>query len=57
LIQAALGNMQTMQGDLHCAGKISYCPQNWWCQNLSLRDNILFGTPFDEQRYAQVIQS
>ena len=55
LIQAALNNMQLQQGETRCAGKISYCPQNWWCQNLSLRDNILFGTPFDEQKYAQVI--
>lgn len=55
LVQAALGNMQVLQGENHCAGKVSYVPQNPWCQNLSLRDNILFGTAYEADRYEQVI--
>ena len=26
-----------------------------WCQNLSLRENILFGQAFDQARYDRVI--
>lgn len=32
-------------------------PQNPWCQNLSLRDNILFGAPMDEERYKAVLHA
>lgn len=54
LIQAALGNMKPTAGDSTCCGKVAYVPQNPWCQNLSLRDNILFGLPYDADRYEQV---
>jgi ABC-type multidrug transport system ATPase subunit len=54
LIQAILGNMVPVQGAATVGGKVSYVPQNPWCQNLSLRDNITFGLPFDEERYSRV---
>lgn len=57
LLQALLGNMQTVEGVAHSGGKIAYVPQTAWCQNLSLRDNIVFGQPWDEARYKQVIEA
>lgn len=33
---------------------IAYVPQTPWVQNLTLRDNILFGKPFEEQKYRRV---
>jgi ABC-type bacteriocin/lantibiotic exporter with double-glycine peptidase domain len=54
LVHAILGNMQPVQGTAEAGGKVSYVPQNPWCQNLSLRDNITFGLPFDEERYSRV---
>jgi hypothetical protein len=54
LIHAILGNMVPVQGTAETGGRVSYVPQNPWCQNLSLRDNITFGMPFDEERYARV---
>jgi ABC-type bacteriocin/lantibiotic exporter with double-glycine peptidase domain len=54
LVHAALGNMQPVQGTAEAGGRVSYVPQNPWCQNLSLRDNITFGMPFDEERYSRV---
>jgi ABC-type nitrate/sulfonate/bicarbonate transport system ATPase subunit len=54
LVHAILGNMQPTQGSAEAGGKVSYVPQNPWCQNLSLRDNITFGLPFDEERYSRV---
>ncbi len=39
----------------HC---LLYCiAQAPWVQNLSLRDNILFGLPFDEAKYRAVISA
>ena len=34
---------------------MSYSAQTAWIQHASLRDNILFGSPFDPKRYDDVI--
>lgn len=34
---------------------VAYVAQQAWLQNLSIRDNILFGLPYDESRYNEVI--
>jgi ABC-type transport system involved in cytochrome bd biosynthesis fused ATPase/permease subunit len=54
LIHAILGNMVPVQGKCETGGRVSYVPQNPWCQNLTLRDNICFGLPFEEERYERV---
>ncbi len=46
---------QLVNGEVAVGGSVSYVPQNWWCQNLSLRDNILFGLEMDEEKYDRVI--
>ena len=33
---------------------MGYVPQQAWIQNANVRDNILFGEPFDEARYEKV---
>ncbi|KAF9914536.1 hypothetical protein BX616_008097 [Lobosporangium transversale] len=35
---------------------IAYVAQQAWLQNNTVRNNILFGTPFDQRRYDQVIE-
>lgn len=34
---------------------VAYVAQTAWLQNCSIRDNILFGLPYDEERYLQVL--
>ncbi|KAF2664412.1 ATP-dependent bile acid permease [Microthyrium microscopicum] len=34
---------------------VAFVPQIPWIENASFRDNILFGLPFDEERYKQVL--
>lgn len=34
---------------------VAYVAQTAWLQHRSLRDNILFGLPYDEQRYKRVV--
>ncbi|KAI8381242.1 P-loop containing nucleoside triphosphate hydrolase protein [Radiomyces spectabilis] len=34
---------------------IAYVAQTAWLQNCSIRDNILFGLPFDEERYHKIL--
>lgn len=36
---------------------IAYCAQVAWIQNLSIRGNILFGRPFDRDRYLLVLSA
>ncbi|KAI9509765.1 hypothetical protein F5148DRAFT_1275094 [Russula earlei] len=37
------------------SGGVSYAAQESWVQNETIRDNILFGAPYDEDRYKKVI--
>jgi len=36
---------------------VAYVAQQAWIQNATVRDNILFGKPFDEQRYNRILDA
>lgn len=36
---------------------LAYVPQQAWIQNATVKDNILFGKPFNKKRYTKVIYS
>ncbi|GAA5839463.1 hypothetical protein JCM3766R1_003553 [Sporobolomyces carnicolor] len=55
LLQALVGEMKRTKGELAFGGSIAYAAQQAWMQSCSLKDNILFGRPYDEARYKQVI--
>ncbi|KAJ9510651.1 hypothetical protein QJQ45_027539, partial [Haematococcus lacustris] len=57
LISAIQGNMEKLHGSATCGGRVAYVPQNPWCQNLTLRDSILFGKEFDPEAYDAVIHA
>jgi ABC-type multidrug transport system fused ATPase/permease subunit len=54
-MNALIGEMHKQSGNLNIDGKIAYAPQLPWIQNASIRDNILFGLPYDASRYNKVI--
>ncbi|CAG8569610.1 26962_t:CDS:10 [Dentiscutata erythropus] len=56
LLSALVGEMKRIKGDVSFGGNVGYCPQTAWIQNATLRDNITFGLPFDEERYQKVIK-
>ncbi|KAJ7866783.1 ABC protein [Mycena olivaceomarginata] len=56
LLQGLIGEMRTTGGKWAFGGSVAYCPQSAWIQNATLRDNVLFGQPFDEDRYWRVIE-
>ncbi|PBK75557.1 ABC protein [Armillaria solidipes] len=56
LLQGLIGEMRKISGDVSFRGPVAYCPQTAWIQNATLRDNILFGQPLDEERYWGVVE-
>lgn len=46
--------MKKLEGELEVSSEIAYCPQEAWIQNATLRDNILFGKPLDNDKLEKV---
>ncbi len=54
-LAAILGGTHKMAGTVELRGKVAYAAQQPWIVNATVRDNVLFGTPYDEERYNKVI--
>ncbi|TMW62208.1 hypothetical protein Poli38472_009701 [Pythium oligandrum] len=57
LLNALLGEMKRMSGVCDVNGDIAFVSQESWIRNASMKENILFETPFDVQRYEQVLEA
>ncbi|XP_011616814.2 canalicular multispecific organic anion transporter 2 isoform X2 [Takifugu rubripes] len=57
LISALLGEMEKLEGEVSIRGSVAYVPQQAWIQNATLRDNILFGETYNEQKYCCVLEA
>jgi ABC-type multidrug transport system fused ATPase/permease subunit len=58
LLQGFLGEMDKLSGDVEIRNEaVGYCSQTPWLQSVSIRDNILFFSAYDEQRYQKVLDS
>ncbi|KAM4525274.1 ATP-binding cassette sub-family C member 3 isoform 2-T2 [Odontesthes bonariensis] len=57
LISALLGEMEKVEGEVSIRGSVAYVPQQAWIQNATLRDNILFGNAYNEQKYRCVLDA
>ncbi|XP_071497740.1 ATP-binding cassette sub-family C member 5-like [Diadema antillarum] len=55
LISAILGQMHNVEGDNCIQGTFAYAAQEAWIFNATVKNNILFGMPFDEDKYDRVI--
>ncbi|KAJ7324685.1 hypothetical protein JRQ81_017705 [Phrynocephalus forsythii] len=55
LISAILGQMTLLEGSIAVDGAFAYVAQQAWILNATLRDNILFGKEFEEERYNTVL--
>ncbi|KIO14748.1 hypothetical protein M404DRAFT_17610 [Pisolithus tinctorius Marx 270] len=56
LLQGLIGEMRRSAGSVEFGGTVSYCAQSAWIQNATIRDNICFGRPFEEQRYWKAVR-
>ncbi|KAI0661576.1 ABC protein [Cubamyces menziesii] len=57
LLQGLLGEMRKIRGQVSFGGRVAYCSQTAWIQNATLRENVLFGQPFEEDRYWKAIEN
>lgn len=57
LLLGILGDMPRLRGRVVVRGEVVYCAQEPWIQNRTLKDNILFGRPFDQALYEQVLSA
>ncbi|MCO5571785.1 hypothetical protein L7F22_025533 [Adiantum nelumboides] len=57
LLQAILGEMRQLNGQRVWQGNFAYVPQTPWILSGTIRENILFGKPFCEDRYESVLSA
>lgn len=55
LLNACLGEMTRVQGSVTLRGRVALCTQTPWIFNATVKENVLFGSPLDEERYQRVI--
>ncbi|XP_066266540.1 ATP-binding cassette sub-family C member 5-like isoform X4 [Branchiostoma lanceolatum] len=56
LISGILGQMRLLEGTVGLTGSIAYVAQQAWIMNASVRDNILFGEDFEQERYEETVK-
>uniref|UniRef100_A0AAR2LIF8 ATP-binding cassette sub-family C member 5 n=1 Tax=Pygocentrus nattereri TaxID=42514 RepID=A0AAR2LIF8_PYGNA len=57
LISSILEQMHLQSGSVSANGTFAYVSQQAWIFHGTVRDNILMGEPFDQERYDQVIHA
>ncbi|CAK9781035.1 hypothetical protein CC85DRAFT_282605 [Cutaneotrichosporon oleaginosum] len=51
LLQGLMGEMRRTSGSIKFQGTTALCAQSPWIQNATVRENILFGQPWNEEKY------
>jgi len=57
LLQAVLGDLWKINGEVVLRGKTAYVPQSAWVMNASVRENIVFGHRWDPQFYEKTVHA
>lgn len=58
LLHALLGELDRISGIPHIPNEmIGFCGQTPWLQSMTIRDNILFYSPYDERRYKRTLDA
>ncbi|KAF9313192.1 hypothetical protein BG003_005512 [Podila horticola] len=55
-LAAIMGQIQRRAGDRIVHGSLAYVPHDAWLLNATLKENILFGSPFDLQKYNDILR-
>ena len=57
LLQCLLGELKLLDGSIEMKGRVSYASQEAWIFSATLRENILFGKPYDQEKYNTVLEA
>ncbi|KAG0325322.1 Multidrug resistance-associated protein 1 [Dissophora globulifera] len=57
LLSAIIGDMYKLQGRVQINGRCAYVPQQAWIINATVRENIVFGREFEQERYNRVLSA
>ncbi|KAF2474108.1 multidrug resistance-associated protein 1 [Lindgomyces ingoldianus] len=57
LLQAVLGDLWKIKGEVVLRGAVAYVPQSAWIMNASVRENIVFGHRWDPQFYDRTVKA
>ncbi|KAK3831122.1 MAG: multi drug resistance-associated protein MRP [Linnemannia gamsii] len=57
LLNALIGDMYKYQGSVRVRGSVAYVSQQAWILHSTVKDNILFGKPLDQERYEVVVRA
>ncbi|KAF9129560.1 hypothetical protein BGW39_004033 [Mortierella sp. 14UC] len=57
LLNALIGDMYKYRGSVQVRGSIAYVSQQAWILHSTVKDNILFGKPLDQERYDAVLHA
>ena len=57
LLQCILSELPVLSGRVTVNGSLAYACQEPWLFSASLRDNILFGRPYDHAWYSTVVEA
>ncbi|KAI9353043.1 P-loop containing nucleoside triphosphate hydrolase protein [Zopfochytrium polystomum] len=55
IMHGVIGDMKRLTGTVDIYGTIAFSTQSAWLQNATVKDNILFGRPYDHRLYESVI--
>lgn len=57
LLSCILGEIQKLSGTVKISGAKAYVPQSPWILTGNIRENILFGNPYDSVRYYRTVKA
>ena len=57
LLQCLLRELPVLSGTVIVKGSVGYASQEAWVFSATLRENILFGLPYEPDRYETVIEA
>ena len=58
LLQALMGELDNLAGSVAKSnGMVGYCGQTPWLQSMNIRENILFSSLLEDDRYKQVLEA
>ena len=57
LLMTILGEIPISSGQMSCTGKMAYVSQTPWVYSGTVRENVVFGMPFVEEKFNKIIEA